>query len=79
MQGFKCTNSTIQIPTSGLGWGGRGGKASLNTIVSSLLSPSASTASLSVAAGQETSAKIPVAEQTDGEAMKHHRGDTEKD
>lgn len=78
MQGFKCTDSTIQIPTSGLGWG-VGGKVSLNTIVSSLLSPSASTASLSVAAGQETSAKIPVAEQTDGEAMKHHRGDTEED
>lgn len=35
MQGFKLTDFNIQIPTSGLG---QGGKVSLNAIVSSLLS-----------------------------------------
>ena len=67
MQGLKCTDSNIQIPTSGLG---QGGKVSLNAIVSSLLSPSASRASLSLSLSgcgcrTETSAKIPVAKQTD--------------
>lgn len=45
MQGLKCRDSNIQIPTSGLG---QGGKVSLNAIVSSLLSPSASVVSLSL-------------------------------
>lgn len=58
---------TSKSQTSGLG---QGGKVSLNVIVSSLLSPSASRASLSLSLSgcgcrTETSAKIPVAKQTD--------------
>lgn len=58
MQGFKSTDSNIQIPTSGLG---QGGKVSLNAIVSSLLSLFASGASLSVtvAAGRRRQLRFP--------------------
>lgn len=64
MQGFKLTDFNIQIPTSGLG---QGGKVSLNAIVSSLLSLlSLQSISLSrCGCRTETSAKIPVAKETD--------------
>ncbi len=75
MQGFQCTDSNIQIPTSGLG---QGGKVSLNAIVSSLLSPLASRASLSVAvaAGWRRQQRFPWLSRKTGsyETMKHHRG-----
>lgn len=75
MRGFKCTDSNIQIPTSGLG---QGGKVSLNAIVSSLLSPFASRASLSVAvaAGWRRQQRFPWLSRKTGsyESMKHHRG-----
>ena len=86
VQGFKSTDSNIQIPTSGLG---QGGKVSLNAIVSSLLSPFASGASLSQSrrgCRTETSAEIRAAKQTHCETIKHRggarenrAGDTEMD
>lgn len=64
-----CMDLSAQIPpfkSQPLVLVRRGGKVSLNTIVSSLLSPSASTAFPLSGCRTETSAKIPVAEQTDG-------------
>lgn len=70
---------TSKSQTSGLG---QGGKVSLNVIVSSLLSPSASRASLSlslsvaVAAGRRRQQRFPWLSRQTGsyEIMKQHRG-----